>query len=276
MKECNDAFIVDVDGVVWRDGEPIRRNVEALAHLLQGGAKVVFLTNNSSRSRRMYSEKLSELLGVPVGADQVVNSGYSAAAWLSRRGRHRVLVVGEEGLVEELLLAGLEIVGPGDWPKATAVAVGLDRELSYTRLAAAHKAILNGALFVATNSDASYPVPGGTEPGAGAIVSALATSTGRKPDFDAGKPSRWILSLALEAAGNPRNPVVIGDRVETDIVMALEAGMEALLVLTGVTRADPGLEGVMVARDIAEALEKGYIRPCRTMAGAQPSQRSLP
>jgi len=260
---CYDALIVDVDGVVWRDGDPIPENVEALRRLIQEGARVVFLTNNSTKSRLVYAEKLSQAINARVGLDSVVNSGYSAAVWLARtRGPSRVLPVGEEGLVHELVGAGHTPLTSSDWPLAEAVVVGLDRNLSYRKLAAAHKAIIRGALFVATNRDNAYPVPDGTEPGAGSLVALLSTSTSRDPDFDAGKPGEWILRLALEAAGSPRRPLIVGDRLDTDIEMARRAGIPGLLVRTGVHReAKPG-PGYMAVDNLMVALEEGLIRVC--------------
>ncbi len=260
--ECFDSLIVDLDGVVWRDGAPIAGNVEALRSLAERGVPIVYLTNNSTRSRRVYSLLLTRILGYRVPADMVVNSGYSAAEWIRRRlGPTIVLPVGEEGLVEELALAGHTVATPGEWRLAKAVAVGLDRSLTYRKLAAAHKAIVYaGALFVATNRDRTYPVADGLEPGAGAVVAALEASVGRPPDFDAGKPGEWILGLAMERLQDSKNPLVVGDRVETDIEMARKAGIKSLLVLTGVTRKPP--EGVVAARDLSSALREGIVAPC--------------
>lgn len=251
--ECYDKLIVDLDGVVWRGGAPIRENVEPLSSLLAGGAKIVFLTNNSTRTRERYAEILTRLLGAPVRPEDVVTSGYSAAEWLRRsRGCARVLVVGEHGLVSELSRACHRLLTPPDWRDAEAVVVGLDRGVCYRGLAAAHKAILNGALFVATNTDRSFPVEEGTEPGAGAIVALLRESTGREPDFDAGKPGSWILGLALKRLGGGP-ALVVGDRVDTDMEMARRHGLPGLLVLTGVTRSLPGRAWFWVAESLSEA-----------------------
>ena len=262
--ECFDSLIVDVDGVVWRDGDPIEGNLRGLRAALDAGARIVFLTNNSTRSRRSYARHLSRLLGRPVTMDMVVNSGYSASVWLARtRGRVDALIVGEDGLAEEMILQGHRLLVPSDWRQAEAVVVGLDRGVTYRRLAAAHRAILAGALFVATNRDRSFPVPGGTEPGAGSIVALLEASTGRRVDFDAGKPGDWILDLALERLGGPRSPLIVGDRVDTDIAMARRRGLPALLVLTGVSDGSDAPPGTLVAGDLSEAIEEGLVSFCR-------------
>ena len=237
--ECYDSFIVDLDGVLWRGSRPISSNIEPLSRLARTGASIVFLTNNSTRSRRMYARKIGALLGVPVRPEQVVNSGYSAAEWLrEHHGCSRVLPIGEEGLAEELLGACHELVRAEDWREADAVVVGLDRNVTYTKLAGAHKAIMSGALFIATNTDKSFPVEDGTEPGAGALVGLLRESTGLEPAADAGKPGQWILSLALRAIG-PKKPLIVGDRIDTDMEMARRSGLPGLLVLTGITGKPP-------------------------------------
>ncbi len=263
--KCFDSLIVDLDGVVWRDGEPITENTRPLASLISRGIPVVFLTNNSTRSRRTYALLLSRVLGVEVGPDMVVNSGYSAATWLARtRGPSRALIVGEEGLVEEVVVAGHTPLTPSEWRLADAVVVGLDRSVTYRKLAAAHRAITEaGAVFLATNRDSSYPVPGGTDPGAGSLVALLEASTGRRHDFDAGKPGQWILGLAMERlrAKGAENPLVVGDRIDTDAEMARKAGLTALIVLTGVTKR-PGPQGPLYARSLEEAVNKALVGPC--------------
>jgi len=260
---CFDSLIVDLDGVVWREGRIIPENAGPLAKLIRSGTPIVFLTNNSTRERRVYARLLTRALRTPITAEDVVNSGYSAARWLAKRlGPSPVLPVGEEGLAAELALAGHEVLTPGEWQHASAVAVGLDRGLNYRKLAAAHRAISSGAVFVATNRDLTYPVGDGLEPGAGSIVALLEASTGRIPDFDAGKPGEWILGLALERlrARGATRPLVVGDRIDTDIEMAARAGLPSLLLLTGVTSEPP--EGLDWAPTLADALAAGAIGPC--------------
>ncbi len=252
-----DVLIVDVDGVVWIDGEPIRDNIEALARIAETGVEVVLLTNNSTRSRRAYSRKLAAI-GLQLGPDRIVNSGYSASLWLrEKHGPSKVLAVGEEGLVEELILQGHEPLNPGDHEYAEAVVVGLDRGLTYRKLEAASWAIRRGALFVATNRDNAYPTPGGLSPGAGSIVSLLETATGRRADVDTGKPNPWILEAALRLLGRkPERLAVIGDRVDTDMELARRAGVDGILVMTGVaaSRGDPIPEWVKTVKTLKDLL----------------------
>ena len=231
------AFLLDVDGVVWLGGKPIPGAPEALSALAEGGRKVVLLTNNSTRSREEYAERLRAICDwVSVG--DIVTSGYATAAFLRERfGRLRVYVIGEMGLVRELSLQGHVVLSEDGDGLAEAVVVGLDRQLHYSKLRRALRAIARGALFVATNEDATVPAEGGAEPGAGSIVAALSTAAGRGPDYVVGKPSRYIFEVALRVAGaSPSEALVIGDRVETDIVGARRVGAASALVLTGVTR----------------------------------------
>ncbi len=263
---CVDALILDVDGVVWLEGTLIEENIQIIRQAYDEGIPVVFLTNNATRSRRVYSILLSEAIGRRISVDQVVNSAYSAAEWLRRtKGPSKVLVVGEEGLVEELILAGHTPLSTTEWRHADTVVVGLDRNITYHKLSAAHKALTRrNAFFLITNRDPAYPVTGGTIPGAGAIVSFLETSTGRRADFNAGKPELGILDLALERAGRPSRPVMVGDRVEIDMDMARKAGIPGLLVLTGVTKEPPSdTDGFIVARSLLDAVEKGLLSFCQ-------------
>jgi 4-nitrophenyl phosphatase len=252
------AFIVDLDGVVWLEGSPIWANVNALRRLAGCGYKVVFLTNNSARSRRVYSLALSKL-GLRVSPGDVVTSGYSASVWVRENlGSSRVYIVGEEGLVEEFLVEGHVVLDASSSHMAEAVVVGLDRNLSYQKLEAALRALNRGALFVATNRDHVFPGRDGPKPGAGAIVSLLETASGRRVDFDAGKHGEWILRMAMRAAGgvNPEEAAVVGDRVDTDVEMALRAGSVPVLVLTGLTGEGEASRvaerGVVVVEDLGE------------------------
>lgn len=240
--DCLDSgqvLIVDLDGVVWLGRKPIEENVIALKSLISRGYRVLFLTNNSTRSRAQYVKMLRDL-GISVGIDSVITSGYLAASWLyEQKGASEVYIVGEEGLIEEAVLAHHKVLTGEEATRSTAVIVGLDRNLTYQKLRAATRALLNGSLFIATNTDHVIPVEDGLDPGAGAIVAALESATGRKPDFIAGKPNPWIIDLVEKRLGISRqNMVIIGDRVDTDMRLAMAAGVRGILVLTGLTGED--------------------------------------
>lgn len=255
-------LIVDLDGVVWLGGKPIRENVEALIKLQDGGFKLHFITNNSTASRLHYAIRLGNL-GIKASPDNITTSGRAASLWLrENHGKLKAYVIGEEGLVDELLTEGHEIVSRGH--EAEAVIVGLDRRLCYDKLAEALKALLRGALFIATNTDNVLPTEEGPIPGAGSIVEALKTASNREPDFIAGKPNPWILEVALRGYGvSVNDSIVIGDRVDTDIEMALRAGAKPVLVLTGVASTISPQEveilrskKVLVVRNLTELHER--------------------
>ncbi len=257
--------IFDMDGVLYRGSRLLPYAREALERLRRGGWQVFFATNNSTRTREQYVEHLARL-GLGGDRDHVVNSAYATAGWLARHDvRPRdVLVVGAEGLREEIRSAGIPVRDaaslpgadpPGEAlaeggdpaamteyltgldlpPPADAVVVGLDLHVTYAKLAEAQRAVLAGALFVATNRDRAYPVTGRLLPGAGAIVSAIEVATGKQA-ICVGKPEPLLFEEVLRRAEGDRGPVVVvGDVAEYDIVAAHRVGATGVLILTGLT-----------------------------------------
>jgi len=252
------GFLLDIDGVLVRGAEPVPGAVEALAALKDRG-RVVLLTNNATRSRAEMAARLGSV-GFVVTADEVVPSAYVAARYLrEEHGLVRFWALGERGLVEEMALAGHAPMPPTE---AQWVVVGMDRGLTYDKIAQALQALLSGARFLATNRDATYPTENGLVPGAGAIVGAL-EGMGFPPEQVMGKPSPAAYRIALEVAGVPPNrALMIGDRVETDILGAQGLGMDTALVLSGISTLDDverqGIRPTWVARDIA-ALARGEL-----------------
>jgi len=226
-------FLLDIDGVILIGRTPIDVAPEGVRLLRRRGARVVFTTNNSTRSRESLLRELNSA-GLEAEIGEILTTGYCAARYLRSEGLDKVYAIGESGLIEELHEAGVKMVDD----KATecdAVVVGLDRSLTYARLATAQRLIRRGARFVATNTDATLPTETGEIPGAGAIVSALATCTGEKP-FVLGKPEKILMETALETTGVPRTRcAIVGDRSETDILMAKKGGCLGILVLTGIS-----------------------------------------
>ena len=233
------AFLVDLDGVLVRGSEPLPGAPEALRTLQERGRVVVF-SNNSTRSRRAFAERL-RAMGFPVRPEEIVNSAFVVAQYLRERsGPARVYAIGEEGLREELEAAGHTLTPPEE---AEYVVVGLDRRFRYEQLAEALRALLRGAVFVAANADPVFPTDQGLIPGAGALVGAL-QGMGYPPQEIVGKPSPIAFRVALKATGvaSPRECLMIGDRLDTDVEGARRAGMDSALVLTGVLRPED-LEG---------------------------------
>lgn len=234
------GFIIDLDGVVYLLDDPIPGSPEVVRYLLESGAPFVFLTNNSVSTPLMYVEKLARL-GMEVEPRHVVTSAQAVRRYLEQGGAcagRTAFVVGEKGLVREIEATGLEIVNEEEAAGADFVFVGWDREFDFGKLKAAVAAVRNGAEYIATNADATYPTPGGLLPGAGSIVAAITTGAGREP-IVMGKPNPYIVELALERMGvGARSALLVGDRLDTDIAAGLAAGVDTLLVLTGVSRAE--------------------------------------
>jgi 4-nitrophenyl phosphatase len=250
------GVILDLDGVVYRGRQALPGAREFLSWLRQRGVPFAFVTNNSTRTPRQYVEHLAAL-GIPADDSQVVTSALCAADLLRRwQLAGPVLVVGGEGLREAVREAGYPLAEDAD---AAAVVVGLDVELTYARLRTACSAIRRGARFVATNLDANLPVEGEVWPGAGAIVAAIRTATGREP-VSVGKPEPYPFQMALRRLGtSPSETLVVGDQVATDVLGGSRLGMRTALVLTGLAGAEEAERGPvrpdLVARDLAELLD---------------------
>ena len=230
------GIISDLDGVVYRGEGPIDDAVEAFRRWELAGIPYCFVTNNATRSPEAFAEKLTRL-GVRTSAAQVVTSPVATADALRARwpGGGPVFVLGAPALAAALTEAGFTVTDRD--PQA--VVVGLDRDLTYARLATAVHAVHAGAVLVATNADPRLPVEGGGfDPGAGSILAAVATATGVKP-IVVGKPEPRMIEMALARLGTPKDgTVMIGDQVSTDILAGQRAGLRSILVTTGVPRDD--------------------------------------
>jgi glycerol-1-phosphatase len=222
------SVALDIDGVLVRGHTAVPGAVDALDALRDRGKGVVLVTNNASRTPREIADWLGAA-GFSVAAEEVVTSAHASARLLEPG--TRCLVIGMAGLREALTDRGCRI--EDDPAAAQAVVVGFDRTVCWDDLQRATAAIVGGARFVGTNADPSLPVEGGIWPGNGAILAALETASGRRPEI-AGKPHRPLFEAAAERLGD--GPVlVVGDRVDTDIEGAAAIGWDAALVLTGVT-----------------------------------------
>ncbi len=232
LQEQYDAALLDLDGVLYVGPEAVPHAADAVARARAAGMRAAFVTNNASRRPAAVAEHLTEL-GIPAHPADVVTSGQAAARWLAARlaPGARVLVVGTEDLADLLRDHGLQPVRTADG--ADAVVQGLATTTAWTDLAEASVAIRAGALWVAGNADSTYPSPRGPLPGNGAFVQALITATGRAPVV-VGKPEPELHAASVERVG-ARRPLVVGDRLDTDVLGAVRAGADSLLVLTGVT-----------------------------------------
>jgi HAD superfamily hydrolase (TIGR01450 family) len=205
--------------------------------------RIAYVTNNSSRTPQAVAEQL-QALGLPARATDVVTSAHAAARLVVERfgGPVRVLVVGGEGLRDALVAVGCVPVSSAD-DRPDAVVQGYDPELRYRDLAEAALAVSRGAWWVATNRDLTLPTERGLQPGNGALVGAVKAAVGHDPAVFAGKPDAALLEEARRRT-SARRPVAVGDRLDTDVEGAARAGVDSLLVLTGVsTGADLLLAG---------------------------------
>jgi len=238
-----DAFLFDLDGVLYRGDEPIEGAAGTVATLRSLGKGLAFMTNNSSRKPEAITAQLTGL-GIEARTDEVETSALATAELLRSRAVASAYVVGQEGLRTALTAAGLMVVD-GNAGAAQTVVVGWDPGFDYAELATACVLIQGGATLVASNADATFPAADGRVlPGAGAILAAIQTATGVRAEV-VGKPNAPIFRAALNRAGGGR-PLVIGDRLDTDVEGARRLGWDSLLVLTGITtKADLGADDPM-------------------------------
>lgn len=228
-------LIFDLDGVVYLGDRAIEGAGETLAALTADGHHVLFCTNNSSRTRAQSAAKIHRVTGYPAEAEQIASSAIAAGRLIERSAR--VLMVGGDGVAEAIELSGAERVFDID---ADTVVVGIDFSFDYDILDRASAAIRNGAKFIATNGDTTFPSSERLRPGAGSIVAAVEAAAGVEP-ITAGKPEPTMRRLISEMLVD--GPVMmIGDRPDTDLAMAHVEGWQSVLVETGVTPPDAAVE----------------------------------
>lgn len=232
------ALLLDMDGVLWRDNQPIYDLAGLFDEICKYGLKVALLTNNATLTVDQYLEKLRSF-GVELEPWQIITSAEATGDFLQRRfsSGGRVYVIGEKGLREALENRQFTLADD----EVCAVVVGLDRQLTYEKLKRATLLIREGALFIGTNPDRSFPTPQGLVPGAGAILAAIQAASDQSP-IVIGKPSKEIFETALLRLGvTPSQTLMIGDRLDTDIQGARTIGCKEMLVLTGVTTLEEAL-----------------------------------
>lgn len=203
-----------------------------MAGLRAAGRRTIFLTNNPTKTRQQYAAKLTNL-GIPALLDDVVNSSFVMVQWLLREAPDaRLFVVGEMPLKNELQMAGFQLTEQAG--EINMVVASFDRTFDYHKLQVAFDAIRAGARLVATNGDRYCPVPGGGEPDAAAIIAAIEACTGTRCDTIVGKPSPIMVATIMDMLNlPPEHCLMVGDRLETDIQMGINAGMATCLMLTG-------------------------------------------
>ena len=226
------ALILDMDGVLWKDNQPIGDLSRTFSWIDDLGLKVMLATNNATRSLEQYIDKLHNF-GVEMKPEQIITSAVATVHYLQKHFPEggTVYIIGESGLKHTLASNGY----PMGIEDVQAVIVSFDRQLTFDMLRQATLLIRTGLPFIATNADRSFPTPEGLIPGAGAILAAVVAATDGVP-IVIGKPQPEMYNLAMERMkSGPETTLVIGDRLETDIAGAQRIGCQTALVLSGVT-----------------------------------------
>ncbi|MDP9366001.1 MAG: HAD-IIA family hydrolase [Chloroflexota bacterium] len=233
------GFVFDMDGVLYRGEQALGGVAEALAAIAVRDGRFMLATNNSMSTPASYVGKLGRM-GIEVPEESILTAGLATRDHLieTLEPGAGIFVVGMPALREQLFEgSSFHPVQYGEEQPA-AVVVGLDLSFDYAKLKAATEAIRAGARFVATNADATLPTEGGLVPGAGSIVAAVSVASGREPTV-IGKPETPLLVQSLHRMDvPPADAVMIGDRLDTDILAGQRAGMLTVLVLTGVSTRD--------------------------------------
>ncbi|MFS0637008.1 TIGR01457 family HAD-type hydrolase [Mesobacillus foraminis] len=225
------GYLIDLDGTMYRGSERIEAASDFVKRLADKRIPYLFVTNNSSRTPSQVAAKL-RAFDIPAAEEQVFTTSQATANYIFEKKQDAtVYVIGEEGLKSAILEKGLKESGEN----AEFVAMGIDRDISYEKLSVACLAVRNGATFISTNGDIAIPTERGLMPGNGSLTSVVSVSTQTKPIF-IGKPESIIMNQALKVLGtNKEETLMVGDYYDTDILAGINAGMDTLLVHTGVT-----------------------------------------
>lgn len=248
-----DAYIFDLDGTVYLGDALLPTAGETIRRLRTLGKRTLFLSNNPTKTRATYVEKMAKL-GLPTPEDDIVNSSMVMVSFLKATlPGARLFVVGEAALMQDLRDAGFTLV---DEARDTdAVIASFDRTFEYRKLQVSFDAIRAGARFFATNGDRYCPVPGGGEPDCAAIIAAIEACTDTTCEAIVGKPSRHTIDAILGLVKLPaRDCIMIGDRLETDVQMGNDAGMASALTMTGATTKEMLAKSAIAPRYVIEDL----------------------
>ncbi|CAG8598040.1 10812_t:CDS:2 [Ambispora leptoticha] len=252
-----DAFLLDCDGVIWEEEIVLPGVHETLKYLRSKGKQLLFVTNNSTRSRDAYLAKFQRL-GIEAYVDEIFGSAYASAYYLKNvldfPSDKKVYVIGESGITDELAAEGIQYIGSAadneslksmDFskivpdPEVGAVLCGFDLYVNYLKFAKAFTYLHSNpnCLFLLTNNDTTYPANGSIFPGTGSLAAPLVTALNRKPHCVIGKPNKPMLDCIVKKFHlDVKRTCMIGDRLDTDIQFGINGGISSLLVLTGVSQ----------------------------------------
>jgi 4-nitrophenyl phosphatase len=239
------ALVLDIDGTLWEGDHACPGAVQLVRHLNRHQTPYALLSNNTTRLKREYATRLTKL-GMLVPQEVIITAAQVVTWTLVKEAEPgaRCLVIGEAGLLEAISEAGFEVTQT-DHRGVRYVVIGMDRQLTYAKLKAAASAIRNGAQFLSSNPDPVFPNGQEVIPASGAIQAALEVSTGQKARVT-GKPEPHGFRLAVERLGAmPAQTAVLGDQLETDILGAKRAGLQACLVLSSLTPSYSPQEGIV-------------------------------
>lgn len=225
------GYLIDLDGTMYRGNERIEGSSIFVNALNEQGIPYLFLTNNSTSTQEDVALKLTGM-GIDTTADHVFTSSMATAKYIKHKNTDaRCMVIGEKGLYDAIEKEGLTIADTS----CDYVVIGLDRQITYEKLAQACLAIREGAVFISTNGDIAIPTERGFLPGNGALTSVITVSTGVQPIF-IGKPEHIIMDEALEVLGiSKEDTIMVGDNYQTDILAGIHAKIDTLMVFTGIT-----------------------------------------
>ncbi|MBE2224377.1 MAG: HAD family hydrolase [Anaerolineae bacterium] len=233
-------LILDMDGVLWRGNTPLPGLVDFFDTLRRLDINFALATNNATKTAVMYTEKLANF-GVNVPPAQIVTSSEATASYLREEypDGARIYAVGAQGMRDAMTAQGFTLVSEAEaynGAQADAVVVGFNPDATYQLMAMGAHLINQGARFIGTNPDPSFPSEMGPLPGAGALLAFVQTGTGVKPTI-IGKPGPIMFQQAMKRlGGTPENTAMVGDRLTTDILGANNAGLNSILVLSGVSK----------------------------------------
>lgn len=232
-----EALIVDLDGTVYRGDDPVPGAAEAIETLRERGLAVAFCSNNPTKTPAEYVDRL-DALGIDVDPRDVVPASTVLRDYLrTHHADDPTYLVGVPGLADYIRASGQRIVT--DPEAASVFVVSWDERFGYEEMCAALEGIDDGTVFLGSDPDRTIPTGDGPVPGSGAVIAAVAGTVGREPDRVLGKPSEPAARSVLDGLGvDPADCLVVGDRLDTDLAMGANFGMETALVSTGVS--DPG------------------------------------
>jgi 4-nitrophenyl phosphatase len=235
------GVLFDMDGVIYVGTRPLAGVQQALDYLAATGRQFLFVTNNASKTPEQFVERLAEM-DIQIRPEQVLGSAEATACWLAEQVTHHgwprgpVIVMGQDGLKVALQKNGFELTT--DPHAATYAVAGINFKLTYEELANVCLAIRNGARYIGTNSDVTYPSERGPLPGAGSILALITTASGQQP-LVIGKPNRGMYEQAMQRLNlTAGETLMVGDRYDTDISGAIPLGLWTAGVLTGISTRD--------------------------------------